>query len=275
MSFTDQALFRARALEPVAAIGDVVFLIDQKGPVTKKNSPFRVIKSIEGVKGLGPHGGIALGRFAAGGASIAGYGLAPGNTNMIPEAFSATLAAGARAQVVNPKILQQLPDQLFQMRFAIKITALTGAVNVHDLEAQVYLPGALGKFGIANASPGYLNLADQFQEPADAILAPAQNAAEALPAAFPAMHQRDFENLTEMFIWEINGPTFSIINNGGATITDGMCILRAWGFRYDTAAIYPDSSWVNRWVYGQLVKAPPCDNPIRVIQTATFQAGSY
>jgi hypothetical protein len=266
MGYTDQRLFRARALEPIAGIGDVLFLLDQKGPLFK--APFWFIKGIEPVFGLGPHGLMIIWSQAAAGA--AGYGTAVGSQALPDQAATGNIAAGAYVDINNSKLLQQGPQQLFQMRFALRPLALTGAVKEQDLELQVYLPGSAGKFGILGASPGYYNMVDQLQDPADAVDSPAQNANQALPAVFPAVHSRDQNNLTEMFVWEINAPRFRLWNNGGATITAGLVGLRIWGFRYDLEPLFPDGTWVNRWIYGGLQKAPPIDRAIPVVQTAVY-----
>lgn len=265
MAYSDQRLFRARALEPIAALGDVLFLLDQKGPLAKAQYWF--VKGIEPVFGLGPHGLMILWSQAAGGA--AGYGTGVGNQTLPDQAQSGNINSGASVTINNSKLLQQGPQQLFQMRFNLRPLALTG-IKEHDLELQTFLPASAGKFGILGASPGFYNMADQFQDPADSIDSPAQNANQTLPAAFPAAHSRDQSNLTEMFIWEINGPRFVLWNNGSAALTAGLIGLRIWGFRYDLEPMVPDSSWTKRWVYGGMRAAPPIDRAIPVVQTAVF-----
>jgi len=265
MAFTDGRLFRDRALEPVCGIGDVLFLLDQKGPLTK--APWWFVKGIEPVFGLGPHGLMIIWSQSAAGA--AGYGTGVGNQALPDQAATGNIGAGAYADINNSKLLQQGPQQLFQMRFALKPLALTGPKE-HDIELQVYLPGSAGKFGILGASPGYYNMADQLQDPGDVIDSPAQGANQTLPAAFPAVHARSQNNLTEMFIFEINGPRFRLWNNGSVALTAGLIGLRIWGFRYDLEPIWPDNSWVKRWVYGGLRPAPPIDRAIPVVQTAVY-----
>jgi len=268
--FTDQPLYRARAFEPVAAIGDVVMLLDQTGPIQKYTSPFFVVRGIEPVWGPNPHGVVLLWSQAA--AAPAGYGTAPGNTALIPEAQTGNINNGSFVQVSNPKVLQGFYQQLVQLRWALRPLALTG-IKEHDLELRVYMPGKLGKFGLFNAAPGYFNMADQFQDPADAIDSPAQNANQTLPAAFPAVHARDQANLTEMFIWEVNGPTFEIWNNGTAALTAGAIGLRVWGYRYDLAPLDASAPLSeSRWIYGQLWKVPPTGSRIPVIPTAPYVA---
>jgi hypothetical protein len=272
--YTDQRLFRARALEPIAALGDVLYMLDQKGPLVKGASAFYGVAGIEPVFGIGPHGLLVIYNQAGLAAAPAGYGTQPGNTTVIPEAGTGNIAASGSVRCANPKVLQQGPGQLFQCRFSLKPLALTG-IKEHDVELQVAMPAAMGKFGILSGG-GYLNMADQFQDPSDVIDSPAQNANQTLPAAFPAVHARDQGNLTEMFIWEINGPTFTLFNNGAATLTAGTIALRIWGFRYDLVPLTPDGSWVNHWVYNGVQKAPPVERPVVVVQTATFTGpGSY
>lgn len=272
MSFTDQRLFRARALEPVAGLGDVVLLLDQQGPV--KRGPFFYVAGIEPVFGLGPHGMLLIYNQGGLASAPAGYGTAVGNTQCIPEAATGNIAAGASAKISNPKALQGARGQLFQARFSLKPLALTGPKE-HDIEVQVSLPAAAAKFGLLSGG-GFYNMAEQLQDPADVIDSPAQGANQTLPAAFPAIHPRDASNLNEMFIWEINGPTFVIYNNGSTALSAGAIGLRMWGFRYDLAPMANDGTWVKRWVYGQMGSAPPVDKAIPVIQTATYtQQGTY
>jgi hypothetical protein len=272
--YTDQRLFRARALEPIAALGDVLFLLDQKGPLVKAASAFYGVAGIEPVFGIGPHSMLLIYNQAGLAAAPAGYGTQVGNTVVIPEGGTGNIVSSGSVKIPNPKILQQGPGQLLQCRFSLKPLALTG-IKEHDLEVQVAMPAAMGKFGILGGG-GFLNMADQFQDPSDVIDSPAQNANQTLPAAFPAVHARDQGNLTEMFIWEINGPTFTIYNNGSATLTAGSIGLRIWGFRYDLVPLNPNSGWKPRWVYNGIQSAPPVDRAIVVVQTATFTGpGSY
>jgi hypothetical protein len=125
-------------------------------------------------------------------------------------------------------------------------------------------------------------MADQMQDPSDAIDSPAAAANQALPAVYPAVHPRDDAGGREMFIWELNGPKFRLWNNSASALSAGMVFLRIWGFRYDLAPLTPNSNagdsgqWVARWVYGRMRLAPPSDSRIIVVPTAPFQAtGSY
>lgn len=271
MGYTDQRLYRARALEPIVALGDVLYLLDQSGPISKYDSPYFAVVGIEPVRGLTPHNLLILWSQAG---TLAGYGTAIGSTTLIPEVASGNINNGNFVEVNNPKILQQGVKQLFHTRFALKSLALTGPKE-QDIELQVYMPGAAGKFGILAASPGFVNMVDQFQDQSDVIDAPAQGANQTLPAAFPLIAPRDDANLSEMFIWEINGPKFRIWNNGSAAATAGAIGVRMWGFRYDLAPLTPNkATWVDQWVYGRVRKAPPCPNRIVVVPTAPFGATS-
>lgn len=274
--YTDQRLYRARALEPIAALGDVLFMVDQSGPLgaTKYPTPYFALAGIEPVFGVAPHNILLL--YTQGAAAPAGYGLGVNNTTTIPEAaINQNLNAGASVTITNPKILQGLPRQLAHLRIALKTLALTGPKE-HDIELQMFMPGKLGKFGLASAIPGFLNMVDQAQDPGDVIDSPAQGANQTLPAAFPAVANRDQQNLLEFFLWEINGPTFQIWNNGASNVTGGSIGIRIWGFRYDLVPLAYDQTWVRRWVYGALRPAPPTDRAIVVVPTAPYQAqGSY
>jgi hypothetical protein len=282
MSYTDQRLYRAQGMEPIAGIGDVLYLLDQSGPLQsaqKYPTPFFSILGVEPVEGLAPHNLIVL--YTSGAAAPAGYGLTPGQTNLIPEAASnQTIAAGNSVSIPNPKILQGLPRQLAQVRFVPKLInspAIAGVV-AHDLELQIFLPGKVGRMGLANAIPGFMNMATDFQDPADVIATPAQGALQTLPATFPNQPPRDVANLHEFYVWEINGPTFQLWNNGAATMTAGTVGVRVEGFRYDLAPLsYIKSgvgAWVPRWVYGQIRPCPPCERPPVVVPTSAFQAQS-
>lgn len=274
---TDQPQFRSQAFEPLAGLGDVVMLLDGGGPVSKYTTPFFVIAGIMPVSGLTPHGLLLLWNQASASVSPAGYGLVPGGTTMIPEAKGgANLAAGGQVSISNPQILQGGPMQLVQWRFGLRTLALTGPKE-HDIEMQVTSPGKAPLFGVAQASPGYVNMLDAFQDPADAIDSPAQTANQTLPAAFPSLHPRDEANMREFYVWEDNGPTFTIWNNGVA-VTAGAIGIRLWGFRYDLVELDPrylaDGVGVNRWLYGQVRRTPPTDRPIRVIPTAPYSAAA-
>lgn len=271
--FTDQRLYRARALEPLGALGDVLYIIDNSGPVTASDGPFFAIVGSEPVEGLGPHGLFPI--WSQGAAAIAGYGTAPGNTNLPAGTPTGSIVNGTFAEFNNPTALQQAKKQLLHCRFNLKFSALTGVVT-HDMELQVFMPAAAGKFGINAISPGFINAANQFGDAADQIVTPAQGAQQAVPTFAPAVHPRDDAGSREMFIFELNGPKFRLWNNGSASLTAGMAFLRIWGFRYDLFPLYDDGSWVNRWVHGRIRRAPPSDSRIIVVPTAPFGAtGSY
>lgn len=245
---TDQRLYRATAFEPVLGYDDVAMLIDQGGPVTKYNTPFYAVQGVRPAFGFGPHGLFLIWSQAA---PPAGYTPAPAG---MPTGNIA--AAGGQAQFAAPAGLQLGNYQLIQVRFAMEVLALTGAVSLHDLDLQQSF-GTAADFGIAPIQ-GRLNMQDQFQSPGDSIVDPAQNAVKALPAAYPAAHPRDIANLTETFWFENNPPTYTLINNGGAIITGGTVGLRFWGFRYSLLPLVDpgDGSWQPRWLAGAYRKAP-------------------
>ena len=265
--YTDQRLFRSQAFEPVAALGDVVFLLDQTGPMQKYGTPFFWVKGLGAHFGATPHELLLLWSQSA--TAPAGYGTAPGNTNLIPEAQTGNIASGGSVSISNPKILQGAPLQLLQMRWGLKTLALTG-IKEHDLELQVFMPGKTAMFGILNAAPGYYNMVEQFQDAADAVDSPAQNANQTLPAAFPALSPRDNANLTEMFLWEQSGPTFQIWNNGSASLTAGAIGLRVYGYRYDLLPVDARFFTDRRLVYGDMWKCPPTPREIPVIPTGAY-----
>jgi hypothetical protein len=263
MAYTDQPLYRAAALEPIAGLNDVMFVIDQGGPIDKY-SPFFAVTGVEPVIGLGPHGLFLI--WTQSGAAPAGYSPLPIG------APSGTIAIAGTAKFVNPQALQQGPQQLLQMRFVLRPgpVALVGGV-VDDVDLQVSSPGSLGRFGVVNQSPGVFNMAEQIQQPADAVVEPAQGANLALPAAFPQELPRDKANLSELFIFENNGPTFTLVNNAAAALTAGAIGLRIWGYRYDLVPLEEGDdrtgSWEPRFLAGRFRKAPRVPR-IVTVQTA-------
>ena len=261
MPFTDQPLYRAGALEPVAGYNQVLMIADQAGPITKYGTPFYGIRGIRPVRGLGPHGVTLLWAQAA---APAGYTPAPSG---MP---TGAIAAGGAITYPNPPPLQMGPQQLLQWRWSVRSLAIAGPV-IDDLDFQVYQPNALPMYGTVNAAPGAANAADQFQEPSDAAAEPAQGANSALPAVFPQANPADQLNLSEGFIWENNGPTFKIVNNGIAT-TGGALGIRVWGFLFDLTPLTSDGTWVQKFVMGAWRSAPQA--PIVVVPTAPATGAS-
>jgi hypothetical protein len=277
--FTDTRLYRARAFEPALGYDDVAFLLDQNGPITGKyKTPFFGIRSVKKVRGPGAHGLLLI--WNQGASPVTGYGTPSGT--LPPGCPTGSIAAGAVATFPQPTSLNLLQQQLLQFRYAVRPLALTGPKE-HDLDVQV-LWGQMADYGLPNASPGNVNMADQSQDAADAIDSPAQGANQALPAVFPAVHTRDQENLSESWIFEQNTPTFKVLNNGSGSATGGAVGLRIWGFLYDLAPIADDgqTTWGTRWIAGAFRRAPlsaPDGTPIGrivTVPTAPFTGqGAY
>src|ERR1700694_1282806 len=240
---TPSKLYQARALEPVAGYEDVLMVQDQNGPLAK--GPFYGITGIEPVTGLGPHGVFII---WSQGAAPAGFGPLPA------AAPTGNIGIGGSASYTNPAALQLGPLQLLQMRFHVEPLALVGGV-ADDVDIAV-LQGAIPRFGVPGQAPGVFNMAEQFEDPGDGISGPVQGANEALPAAFPAVHPRDQANLTELFIFENNGPTFKVINNAVAALSGGAIGLRIWGFRFVLSLLVDDGSWQSRFLAGAWRRAP-------------------
>jgi hypothetical protein len=255
MSPSDQRLYRAQALEPVLGYDDVAMLIDNGGLQQKYDSAFFGVQGIRPALGFGPRG---LFIIWTQGAAPAGYAPLPGG---VP---TGNIASGAAAQFANPVGLQLGSYQLLQVRFAVEVLALTGAVSLHDLDVQQSV-GAINDLAIpAIPASGALNMIDQFQSPGDSIVDPAQNANKALPAAFPQTHPRDVANMTETYWFEQMAPTWTVTNRGGATITGGTVGLRFWGFKYFLNPLKPDDTWQMRWVAGDWRLAPPVQRIVTI-----------
>lgn len=265
--FTDQRLYRARALEPVASFGDIVFLLDQAGPLKKYKTPYFAVASVRPFVSPTPRNLLLL--WSQGATAPAGYGTAPGNTTLIPEAATGNINNGAAVSVANPKILQGGTLQLMQARFTVKPLALTGIV-AQDIEVSVKPFGNIGGFGLYNGTPGYFNQSSQMADPADSIVSGAQGANETLPAAYANIDPADNANLHELFWFEQNGPTFTVYNNGSAAVTAGAVGVRIRGFLYDLVELDPSYLTTDRWVYGAVRKAPDIDRPIITLPTAVY-----
>lgn len=265
MAFTDSRLYRARALEPVLAINEIALILDQNGPIRKYGSPFMQVLGVEPVFGLGNRGFTALWTQ---GTITAGYSLPAG-------APTGTITSGGSVQFVNPTLFQNGPRQLTQLRFNMSSTALTGVV-IADIDLQIFLPGAIGRFGVLNASPGTTSSIDENSSPADAAVEPAQGAAMTQQTSPAAGAKADFSNLREIFIFENNAPTFKLINQGSASLTAGTIGIRVAGFRYDLAPI--DGTMIpfsKQLVMGQIMSAP-ANVKFFAIPTGPFVAtGSY
>jgi hypothetical protein len=108
-------------------------------------------------------------------------------------------------------------------------------------------------------------MVDQIQSSADTISGPAQAGNKALPPAFPQINPWDEANLTEMFWFENNPPSFTLFNNGGVS-TAGAIGLRLKGFRYMLVPLAPAVNWVPQFIAGAWRNAPP---GVRIISVPT------
>jgi hypothetical protein len=252
--FSDSRLYRARALEPIASINEILLLVDSNGPIRKRGTPFYQVLGVEPIVGFGPHGVLVI---YTQGTVAASYTLPAGApTGNIG-------ASGGTAVYANPTILQNGPSQLTQLRWTIRPLALTGPKE-DEIDVQISM-GAQGKFGTLNASPGFFNMVDQFEPPMDISDEPAQGANIAPPAATatayppPPGPPHDFHNLSEFFIWENNGPTITITNRSSSALSAGTITMRVKGFRYDLANVNPTvlPGWSPQCIMGQSMMAPP------------------
>jgi hypothetical protein len=276
--FTDQRLWRARAFEPILGYEDVAFLLDQSGPVTGKYStPFFGIRGIRKIRGLGAHGVLLI--WSQSSTPPAGYGHNEPAAGLPPNCPTGNINAGAQATYANVQPLQLQQQQLLQFRFSVRPLALTGPKE-HDIDVQV-IWGALTEFALVNAPSGVINMADQTQDPADAIDSPAQGANQTLPAAFPAVKAQDQETLTEGWIFEQNSPNFRITNNGSTNLTGGAIGIRLWGYLYDVMPLdgsEGQTQYAPKFIAGAWRRCPVIPSPGRVvaIPTAPFAGqGNY
>lgn len=254
--FTDQTLYRAQALEPIAGYDDVVMLIDVgEGPATKYGTSFFGVNAIRPIAGLGPHGLFLI--WTQANAAPAGYGPLPGGI------ASGTIPLGGSVTCNQPPGLNLGSYGLAQVRWTMEIpTALTGVAD--DIDIGVLMQGGQGDFGVPAIQPGRFNMVDQFQSPGDAIADPAQGANKALPAAFPSDNPWDNANLSELYWFESNPPSFQIFNNGAAAQAAGAIGLRFKGFRFLLSPLTPDViPFKPRFLAGKPRMAP--DVPGRIV----------
>ena len=255
LGYAPSRLYRADGFWPLADILDTVLLTDQTGPVKKYDSSFYQVTGIEPVQGIGTHGLLSLWT----------QGTIPAGYTQPSGAVTGTINSGASLKST-PVTLQQNPRTVLSMRFVMKALALTGPV-VQDIDLQAFLPGAVARWSVAN-DQGRINAQDQMFLPADSQIMPAQGALIVAPTTAQATqtHPKSVANLSEMNIFEINGPSFVINNNGASNLTAGTIGLVVWGFRYDLVPLKQGSDWVLKNVMGRAMAVPPV--PFVVIPTA-------
>jgi len=248
--YSDQPLYRAGALEPIAGYTDALFLVDAGGPVTKYRdqgySAFFGIQSIRPIFGLGLHGVFMI---WAHGAMPAGYGAAPSG---MP---AAALAAGGSQVYPAPVPLNLGSYGFVQLRWTLEVFAMGAGPTPDDLDLQISF-GQIADYSLPQIAGRY-NMVDQFQSPSDIIPGAVQAANKALPAAFPQANPWDEGNLTEIFWFENNPPTFTLQNNGAVSVAGSAAGLRFKGFRYMLQPLTPDKSWLPQFVAGAWRMAPP------------------
>jgi len=257
--FTDQPLYRAGALEPIAGYTDAIFLVDAGGPVTKYRdqgySAFFGVQAVRPFLGLGAHGVFMIWAHSA---MPAGYGNAPAGMPI------AALAAGGQQVYAAPVPLNLGSYGFVQARYTLETFAMGAGPVPDDLDLLISY-GQIADYSIPQIQGRY-NMVDQFQSPADSIAGPAQAANKALPAAYPQANPWDEANLTELFWFENNPPTFTLQNNGAVSVAGSAVGLRFKGFRYMLIPLTPDTSWRPQFIAGAWRNAPP---GVRIVAVPT------
>lgn len=228
-------LYQSGNFDPIGQIGEKILLLDESGPYG--DNPWREIRWMEPVKGLGPHGVTLLWSQAA--AVPAGYA-APGSGLQ-----TGNIAAAGQTNPSQPSSLNMGRNQLLQFRWRPAMLALTGPV-VHDIDILVNLPVAVARNG-TNQVQGRWNMIDMVSSPADAVVEPAQGANKALPAAFGGPVEI-WNNLSELFAFENTYvPAFTVVNNGSAAASAGAIGIRVYGFRFDLVPVttFDSREWTN------------------------------
>jgi hypothetical protein len=250
-----QPLYRDGKFEPIAGYTDALFLVDAGGPVTKyADEGYSSFFGVVGIRPfyMGPHSFFAIWAHAA---MSAGYGAAPAGMPI------GALTAGGQQQYPAPAPLNLGSYGFVQARFSMEQVALAGPV-LDDIDLGISF-GQITDFSLPQIA-GHYNAVDQFPTPADAIAGPAAGANKALPAAFAVVDPVSEANLTELFWFENNPPTFTLFNNGILS-TAGMIGLRLKGFRYFLKPLRPDDTWQPKFFAGALRLAPP----VRIVVAPT------
>jgi len=245
-------IYQAGRFEPCALPGEFIMLLGADGPYGPE--PFYEVQFTEGVKGLGQRGLTLI--WTQANAAPAGYGPLPSGI------ASGSIAAGAQSAASAPSTLSMGVRQLLQFRWNIHPLALTGPV-LQDIDVLVNLPAAVARNGTLSTQ-GRFNMIDQFPLPGDQNAVPAQGASYTVPT-MPYQHPADVSNLTELFVFENTfTPSFTVANNGSATLSAGSIGIFVWGWRMDLIPVkqpYP-KDWIGVRKFGKDLMVPPRDYAI-------------
>ncbi len=250
-------------LNPVAAIGDPVFLLGNSGAAATADgySGLFEVTHVEAIPSLGAHGIVVVWSDTA---VPTGY-TADGNAPV------AHIAAGGNAQCNPLNTLKFSRDQVAQIRVRPKFFAtVTGAVD--DYDVVISSPPAAQRWAFLNAS-GVLNSADQGQDPGDAIVMPAQGANITLPATFPNETPWRFSARSEVYLLEDASIRVQVNNNGAGATSGGAVGLKIAGFVYNIAPLPSGQHPIRLHIAGYDVVAPNylSQRDIIVLPTAARQ----
>lgn len=237
-------------LQPVAGIGDLVYLLGTSGPYQMSVGGVGLyeVSHVEPIPLLGQHGVIVLWYDTT---------LPPGYVADQNAITAAHIGAGSNISL-QPQALQFSRGQVAQIRMRPKFFAtVTGAV--HDYDVQLYSPPSTQRFSFLHSN-GVINTMGQVQDPADSIVAPAQGADEGLPAAYASQYAwSGLAARSEIFIAEDKGPKIQLNNNGSAITAGGAMGIEVSGFVYNLRpATMPSGSTPSAgYIAGNAVSIPP------------------
>ncbi len=149
------------------------------------------------------------------------------------------LADGGRVSVT-PAELQMGKHELLQFRWTVfetssgvgLISAIAG-VDFNEINIEVAQLAANRRW-VTQSAGGILNAAlllplasaEEAAWSLGTLITATANINRLQPLPWPQL------NLTELFVWEIDGPTFNIVNRSGAALTQGELRIAAAGFRF-------------------------------------------
>lgn len=162
--------------------------------------------------------------------------------------FNADNLADGASVDATPSELHMPTLELLQMRWTIFETSIgsglisaEASIDINEIDIRVSQLMAQSRWTTLN-SRGLVNAAHLLP------LVSAEEAAWSLSASIAASTGVNriqplpwpFLNLTELFVFEDDGPTFTVVNRAGAAITQGGLHLAVSGFRYVLSKIGPD-----------------------------------